>query len=118
MSVSDSYMSYFQNFLGEHAPDPLRSPKNFCCASVTIQAGSALELFYLSVVAGPLKTFGEENDLPQLGKMQFVVDATSRNLQGKPMTLLSTICFHLYFHPVVQNFQKNDSFAGAHPSLG
>ena len=27
-------------------------------------------------------------------------------LQGKPMVLLCTICFHLYFHPIVQNFSK------------
>ena len=33
------------------------------------------------------------------------------------MALLCTICFHLYFHPVVQNFQKNDSFASEHSSL-
>ena len=38
-------------------------------------------------------------------------------LQGKPMVLLCTICFHLYFHPIVQNFRKNDSFASEHSSL-
>ena len=70
------------------------------------------DILYLSVVA--VETFGEENDLPQLGKMQFVVDATRRNFSRRTyaqaaMALLSTICFHLYFHPVVQNFRKNDS---------
>ena len=34
------------------------------------------------------------------------------------MVLLCTICFHLYFHPIVQNFRKNDSFASEHSSLG
>ena len=34
------------------------------------------------------------------------------------MALLCTICFHLYFHPIVQNFRKNDSFASEHSSLG
>ena len=33
------------------------------------------------------------------------------------MVLLCTICFHLYFHPIVQNFRKNDSFASEHSSL-
>ena len=34
------------------------------------------------------------------------------------MVLLCTICFHLYFHPIVQKFRKNDSFASEHSSLG
>ena len=34
------------------------------------------------------------------------------------MALFCTICFHLYFHPIVQNFRKNDSFASQHSSLG
>ena len=34
------------------------------------------------------------------------------------MVLLCTICFHLYFHPIVQNFRKNDCFASEHSSLG
>ena len=34
------------------------------------------------------------------------------------MVLLCTIYFHLYFHPIVQNFRKNDSFANEHSSLG
>ena len=38
--------------------------------------------------------------------------------RAKTCAPLSTICFHLYFHPVVQNFRKNDSFAGEHPSFG
>ena len=33
------------------------------------------------------------------------------------MVLLCTICFHLYFHPIVQNFRKNDSFASEHSRL-
>ena len=42
----------------------------------------------------------------------------SSEFARKTYALLSTICFHLYFHPVVQNFRKqNDSFAGQYPNL-
>ena len=46
----------------------------------------------------------------RLRQSRFVVHATHQNLHRKPMALLSTVCFHLYFHPVVQNFRKKRLF--------
>ena len=51
--------------------------------------------------------------------MQFVVDATSRNCKGNLCRYGSVMHHSLspLFHPIVQKFRKNDSFASEHSNL-
>ena len=65
----------------------------------------------------PPETFGEENYLSELGKMQFVVDATSRNCKGNPWFCYAPFSFTFIFILSYKIFERM-TLASEHSSLG
>ena len=58
-------------------------PYEVCYFLVRSSPGGPLVIYSTSVLWLAPETFGEENDLRQLGKMRLAVDATHRNFSRK-----------------------------------